>query len=293
MSFLPFEDIDFIEIEVSEKIEEKNLKSFILSNLELQNKKATHNEKIYLSFIKQLKSYQIFILSTNYKYFEFQLFEILYDKKTNLEEIYDLYFYKNYVILYKKGIFYYFQKIPENLNVDDFIALIVKKFDIKINRYKQFEKQELDELKNTYIQQNFKSFFQNINLQNNYSFKYFLFFLTFITTLFLNFIYEDIEIKKQKDLNKNSNFELEKVIKEHKFKSLEEKIKPILLSSNELELKAFEYNENHLKIVFDSKTKELIYDFIEKNKSLNFSPIITYIENSKTFQAVLNVQIPK
>ena len=44
MSFLPFEDIDFIEIEVSEKIEEKNLKSFILSNLELQNKKATHNE---------------------------------------------------------------------------------------------------------------------------------------------------------------------------------------------------------------------------------------------------------
>ena len=293
MSFLPFEDIDFIEIEVSEKIEEKNLKSFILSNLELQNKKATHNEKIYLSFIKQLKSYQIFILSTNYKYFEFQLFEILYDKKTNLEENYDLYFYEKYVILYKKGIFYYFQKIPENLNVDDFIALIVKKFDIKINRYKQFEKQELDELKNTYIQQNFKSFFQNINLQNNYSFKYFLFFLTFITTLFLNFIYEDIEIKKQKDLNKNSNFELEKVIKEHKFKSLEEKIKPILLSSNELELKAFEYNENHLKIVFDSKTKELIYDFIEKNKSLNFSPIITYIENSKTFQAVLNVQISK
>ena len=41
MSFLLFEDIDFIEIEVSEKIEEKNLKSFILSNLELNNKKYT------------------------------------------------------------------------------------------------------------------------------------------------------------------------------------------------------------------------------------------------------------
>lgn len=45
----------------TEKIEEKNLKSFILSNLELNDKKTTHNEKIYLSYIKQLKSYQIFI----------------------------------------------------------------------------------------------------------------------------------------------------------------------------------------------------------------------------------------
>jgi len=50
MSFLPFEDIDFIEIEVSEKIEEKNLKSFILSNLELTTKKP-HTTKKYTSHI--------------------------------------------------------------------------------------------------------------------------------------------------------------------------------------------------------------------------------------------------
>ncbi len=292
MSFLPFEDIDFIEIEVSEKIEERNLKSFILSNLELNNKKTTHNEKIYLSYIKQLKSYQIFILSMNYKHFEFQLFEILYEKNANLEEIYDLYFYKNYLILYKNGIFYYFQKISENLNIDDFMDLIVKKFAIKINSYKLFEKQELDELKSIFIHQNFKSYFKNISFKNSHSFKYFLFFLAFIATLFFNFIYEDIELKKQKNLDKNSNFEIEKVIKEHKFKSLEEKIKPIILIE-ELQLRVFEYDENHLKIVIDSKTKESIYDFIEKNKNFNFNPTITYIENSKTFQAVLNVQISK
>ena len=60
-----------------------------------------------------------------------------------------------------------------------------------------------------------------------------------------------------------------------------------------MQLRVFEYDENHLKIVIDSKTKESIYDFIEKNKNFNFNPTITYIENSKTFQAVLNVQISK
>ena len=95
MSFLPFEDIDFIEIEVSEKIEETNLKSFILSNLELNNKKINQNEKIYLSYISQLKSYQVFILPNNYKYFEFQLFEILYEKNANLKRFMIYTFIKN------------------------------------------------------------------------------------------------------------------------------------------------------------------------------------------------------
>lgn len=292
MSFLLFEDIDFIEIEVSEKIEEKNLKSFILSNLELNNKKYTQNEKIYLSYITQLKSYQIFILPTSYKYFDFELFEILYDESINLDEIYDLYLYKNYVVLYKNATFYYFQKISNNLDLDDFLTLIAKKFNIKINDCKRFEKFELDELKDLYKKQDFKSHFQNISFKNSHSFKYYLLFLAFITTLFFNFIYEDMKLKKEKSLEKNSSFELDRVIKEHKFRSLEEKIRPIL-SSVELELKSFDYDENHIKIVLNSKTKESIYDFIEKNKNFNLTPTIIYIENSKTFQAVLNVQISK
>lgn len=53
-------------------------------------------------------------------------------------------------------VFFITFKKSENLNIDDFMDLIVKKFAIKINSYKLFEKQELDELKSTFIHQNLK-----------------------------------------------------------------------------------------------------------------------------------------
>ena len=100
------ESFDFFEFEVSERIENKNLKNFLLSSLKLKNKILEKSDKLYLTYIEELKLYQLFILKHPFKQFEFLIFQQFY-KESNQEISFDLYIYDKFFCLYKNSNFYY------------------------------------------------------------------------------------------------------------------------------------------------------------------------------------------
>ena len=141
-NFSSTSQINFLEIEVSEEIDIKNLKKFISTSLSLNNKHLTSKDRIYLNYIKELKQYQIFILGKEYKYFDFQVFEQFFDKKDEYNE-YNLYICNNFFTLYKNGICYYFQNIDGNIKNNEFLEYINKRFFLEIKSIKEIEKNYL------------------------------------------------------------------------------------------------------------------------------------------------------
>lgn len=290
MSFLPFDEINLLEIEVSEKIEEKNLKKFIFNNFKLNNLDFL-NHKIYINHITQLNLYQIILLPKKFKYFEFQVFEQFYSNQDFSKDCYDLYLFKNHMVLYKNGAFYYFQNFTISINIDEFLILIGEKFKIEISNFRQINDESFESLKKEYLKKDIRSKLKFFNTKSNYSFVYYLLYIVLLVFL----LSYSLTFKKEEKKVEDSSSQMEKLIKEHQFLSLKSKIEPIfkLLKEFQVDLKNFEYDNSHLKIVLESNTKDNIFLFLEKNKNIILSSSINYLENSKTFQAVINVQLSK
>ena len=146
--YIPIKQIISLEINVSEKIDNENLKDFVLTSLSINNKIFSNKDLIYNSHIDKLNQYQMIVIDKNYKYVAFQIFELFYDKKV---EGLDLYLCDDFFCLYKNGLFYYYQTIEFSLTIEDFLEFINRKFNTKINNYIKIEKDYLEELKNKYL----------------------------------------------------------------------------------------------------------------------------------------------
>ena len=290
-NFSSTSQINFLEIEVSEEIDIKNLKKFISTSLSLNNKHLTSKDRIYLNYIKELKQYQIFILGKEYKYFDFQVFEQFFDKKDEYNE-YNLYICNNFFTLYKNGICYYFQNIDGNIKNNEFLEYINKRFFLEIKSIKEIEKNYLEDLKIKYLKNNKKNLLKMINLRNDYSFRIYLF---YITLLFFLFVFFNLNNKKKKkgQLQKEEATLLERIKNDFKFISLENKIKPIFesIAKYDLTLNSFEFKENSIKITMTASQRNPFYLFFEENKDILLSSSINYIENKNIYEAVINVRI--
>ena len=133
--YIPIKQIISLEINVSEKIDNENLKDFVLTSLSINNKIFSNKDLIYNSHIDKLNQYQMIVIDKNYKYVAFQIFELFYDKKV---EGLDLYLCDDFFCLYKNGLFYYYQTIEFSLTIEDFLEFINRKFNTKINNYLNF-----------------------------------------------------------------------------------------------------------------------------------------------------------
>ena len=139
--YIPIKQIISLEINVSEKIDNENLKDFVLTSLSINNKIFSNKDLIYNSHIDKLNQYQMIVIDKNYKYVAFQIFELFYDKKV---EGLDLYLCDDFFCLYKNGLFYYYQTIEFSLTIEDFLEFINRKFNTKINNYIKIEKDYLE-----------------------------------------------------------------------------------------------------------------------------------------------------
>lgn len=287
-NFSSTSQINFLEIEVSEEIDIKNLKKFISTSLSLNNKHLTSKDRIYLNYIKELKQYQIFILGKEYKYFDFQVFEQFFDKKDE----YNLYICNNFFTLYKNGICYYFQNIDGNIKNNEFLEYINKRFFLEIKSIKEIEKNYLEDLKIKYLKNNKKNLLKMINLRNDYSFRIYLFYITLLFFLFVFFNLNN-EFEEKGQLQKEEATLLERIKNDFKFISLENKIKPIFesITKYDLTLNSFEFKENSIKITMTASQRNPFYLFFEENKDILLSSSINYIENKNIYEAVINVRI--
>lgn len=295
MNILTINQIVYFEIDVSEKIEDKNLKDFIFTSLKLKNIPYTNQDKLAVNFVSQINQYQIFLLNKKFDFLEFQIFESLYENKDFVDDIYDLYICDDFFILYKNAIPYYFQRITNEINSNEFIEFLNRKFNIDISSFNRIDSTRFEELKNLYKTKKDRFSFKFINIKNNHSFMIYLLFLVFLISIFFSFIlnFENEILKKEEKINQSISFD--ELKNKYKFESVEKNIRPLFLAFEkyELNLIKMEFEEKSLNIVFESVDKNHIYSFLEEYKNIVINSSIKYLEDKKTYEVGLNVQIFK
>ena len=290
--YSPLNQQNFLEIEVTEKIKEKNLKKFINSSLKINNFDIKKSDKIFTTYIEELNIYQIFILENDYKYFEFQVFELFY--KDEIQKSFDLYLCEDFFCLFKNGSFYYFQRFSLNLPIEEFIEFLNKKFSIKIENYRRFDNNAFEKLKNEYLKSDIKTSFKPINKKSNYEFYFYIFYLIILIILFYSFYLEKITIKNSEFVS--NDFVSSKELKnKYQFSSFYENLDLLLkkIESENLDLISYEFKENIQKIVLISDSKENIYAFLEKNKNYLLSSSFNFLENKNLYEVVIYVKLSK
>lgn len=287
LAFTSTDKIKSLFIDVSEEIENKNLKKFIFTSLKLNNFEINKNDFIHINFISELKQYQVLVFPKEYKNAIFQIFELFYLDKNDLDT-FDLYFTNEFFCLYKNGNFYYFQNIESQFEINELVDYINKKFMLKIDNYKIIDNLELEELKNSYLEKNFKNRVQNFNKKDNYGFKIYLVYLIVILVSFLFFL-------ENKNETKNSFIaenEFDKLKKDSIFSSFSVDFDFLikLLQKHNLNLKSLEYKESRIKTTFYSTSKPDIYSLFEELKDRLISQEINYLENEKIYEAIIYVK---
>lgn len=296
LEYIPLKQLISLEIDVSEKIDSKNLKEFILSSFELNNITYNQNDSVYVNYLIEPNQYQIIIIDNKYKNAIFQIFELLYSQNTNKNiESFDLYLCEDFFCIYKNSQFYYYQNIELNLPVEEFVSFIGKKFGTKIDNFKEVNKKELEELKKDYLEKNKKTSLKKINLKNSYAFIYYLLYLFLLIPIFMYFyINEENRVSLQK-VDDNQSISIEQFKESITFKSIENDYKILLERINKYHLKIvlFEYKNNSFKIVINSKVKNDLYSFFSEYKKNLISSNIKYIEDKNLYEAVVYVRFFK
>lgn len=281
--------LTLLEVEVSEKIENKNLKNFIITTFKLKNITFNKNDKIFINYIKELKEYQIFILGEDFDFFDFQVFEQFYENKKEFEK-FDLYLCEYFFCLYKNSKIYYYQKLNQTIQKDELIEFLNKKFQINIDDFKQIDKNHFEELKKSFLEKNIKQNLHFFNLKQNYGLIIYILYL-FILIIISYFIFSNQEENKQIDDKQELN--IKDLQAKHKFQSFQKKLDLIFqnITINSLNLQSLEFRQNKIKLVLTSQKKENIYNFLEKNsKNINFSSI-NFIKESNLYEVVIDAKI--
>lgn len=277
-------DIHIHNIEVDEEIDKKSLKSFLLSNLGLQKITLNKNQKIIITYIKELKIYQLLIFDKSIKYADFQVFEKLEYIK---DDTFSFIIFQDFLYIFKNQEFYYIQNLQKDLNKDDFINFLKYRFSLDDILLRNISFEEFENLKKEYLKEKRKTTLKFFNYKQDFSFYIYIFYL-FLLILCLVFYF--LYFKDEKINEKPINYE--EIKQNYQFKSINKEFYTLLFTMQELNIKLEElkYLDNNLKITISSKNKDSILNFL-KSKDFVFlnSEIKSYDEN--LFKAQADVKI--
>ena len=284
-------DIMVVDIEVTEKIDYRYLKSFVLSNLKLKNISLENSDKLYVNYLEYAKEYQVFVVNSQFSFFDFEVFYTYYENRDF--EGFELLICSNFFVIFKDKRFFYYQKINQDLNQDDFVKFLNKKFNINISSIKIVSKDEFEKLKKDFINKNQintkyinKEGLKYIDLKANFSFYIYIFYL--LSVLFFGYYfyntYFNIVEKKEEPID------FEAIKSKIAFNSFEEKFYVISknIDKNRLVLNSFDYRHGTGKIVVSSSNKQNIDKFLESCDNV-ISSSTHFIEESKIFEATIDV----
>lgn len=284
-------DIIVVDIEVTEKIDYRYLKSFVLSNLKLKNISLENSDKLYVNYLEYAKEYQVFVVNSQFSFFDFEVFYTYYENRDF--EGFELLICSNFFVIFKDKRFFYYQKINQDLNQDDFVKFLNKKFNINISSIKIVSKDEFEKLKKDFINKNQintkyinKEGLKYIDLKANFSFYIYIFYL--LSVLFFGYYfyntYFNIVEKKEEPID------FEAIKSKIAFNSFEEKFYVISknIDKNRLVLNSFDYRHGTGKIVVSSSNKQNIDKFLESCDNV-ISSSTHFIEESKIFEATIDV----
>lgn len=285
-AFVPTKELIILELEVSEKIENKYLKNFVLANLKLKNISANQKDTLYINYLENTKEYQVFILPRNYDFFEF---EALYSSKNENFKGFELFICDEFFVIFEASKLFYMQRMKQNVKEEDFVEFLNKKFKIKIEKLRTINEEELNFLKEEFLNKKIsnKTDFIKISLAKDYSFFFYIFYLLLV--FYFSYYYYEKNLKIEEKVQKVS---YEEIKKRYHFNSFSDNFNKILedINKNNLKLIYFEFKQNRARIILSSKNKEDINKFLEATSKL-LSSSISFEEESNIFEALIDVEI--
>ncbi|WP_198305608.1 hypothetical protein [Arcobacter vandammei] len=284
--FYSLENIEIIDIEASEEIEKKNLKSFISTFFELKNINLSSNSKIVLNYIKELKIYQILLIKEKFNNLEIELF---YKLLENNEKEFISFIYEKYFLIFKNNKIYYIQNIDENIDNRELLSYLNKNFKITFDTFITINKDEL--YKNEIVKKTNIKFF---DIKKDYSFYFFLLYMFCLAFFCLLFFMQE-NYKSQESYEKENNLDIKILENAYKFDSFEQWLKKIFykLEQENLKVEKFSFIEDILNLEISSSNKDDIYKFLEDKDFVFLSSKIDFIENKNIYKAKIDVQIYK
>lgn len=282
-------NINILTIDVSEKINDKNLKDFVKSSLLLNEQVYKENDNIFALYIEENSSYEIIVMDSDFTHLIAEIFIINYiNKETNSI---DLYLCDDLFCIYKNSNLYYVQKIDYEFEFDELLTYIDKNLKLKIDNYERVDSLKVDELKTKFMQENLKSNLKNINLSVNYNFKIYLLYL-FVIFAFSLYYLSSLNVNPQKSYTSNNSFKINELKKKYLYKYFGDEFSDLLSKTKKykLKLEIVDYTNKYFKIVLLSSKKENLYSFLLEYKKRILENSINYIEASKNYECSLNVR---
>lgn len=130
---ISFEHIIHISQKTTEKITQKNLKSFLITSLEIHNYPKEFFNQIIYRYFPEKNIYEIYAYNSkgSKSILEYQIYENYYLKYNILPSLYDLFIYENYFCVYKDGSFCFAKdnRLYENEEILQYISYV---YDIDI-----------------------------------------------------------------------------------------------------------------------------------------------------------------
>lgn len=251
--------IEVLEIKVSERIDKKNIKSFLQTNIDSESIPLTNNSQIYYNFIKQFSIYQILIFDKDSPPSVFFI-----DTVEN-----ELVISNNYFAIFKNKKLFYYHKLEEKINIDELKLYIKSTLEIVISKVTYFEK-EFQNLNSEFLRN-----YSFIKLKKQNLFRVYMFYLIFLLSFSLfYFITLDMQEDKIDELSV-----LNKKMQEIKNRNEFFPVSPLLMKvfkdvkTNGLVLENFQLKNNVVNLKIKCVDKNRVFKMLEQYRNINISSI--------------------
>lgn len=260
--------LNSLNVKVTEKIIDKNLKSFCENSLLINNISPKNHMIFFINYIQETSSYQLIY---GLKTFKTTILNFIEEENfTQNSSKNTLLFNHTFFSIFKNQKLYYFQKLENFITKDELIEYIQTKLFIQIDDFIDILDDKIEEILSQ----------KNISKTDKYSFIFYciyLFLLLYVLFYILNKNDSPKEIPKptiSHPIFKPINYELSNIL---------EKIK-----EKNLQIKEINIEDNLSKLVILAKNKKEIYEFLNEYKPYVISNNTNYREGENSYECHIN-----
>lgn len=213
---LQLNEITNITIDTTTKISPKHIKSFLKTNIELNDITLDTEDRVFYRYISEVNIYEIYIINKpqNDAIFQFEIFKEL------SKNHYELFVTTSHIIIYKDNKFYFFKE-NKGYKTDDILQYIKYQYKIDKINIQDIDNIKLTNLEQQYFKNNSKSDIKYINIQSNNNFYYYIIFLITLIVYASLYIKEPVKPSNTKTQVYRNNYKIETIVKDMKTHNLE------------------------------------------------------------------------
>jgi len=300
MNIVDINDIDTFLIKSKQKIPNKYINDYLLTQIKTNNIILDYNSKIFYTYILGISSYQISILNikTNIKKNLIPIVDIFKVKYLNNSiKSTDLYITNSFISLYQNQNLVYFKTIDKRDHKEDILEFINQTLCIQLDNIYEIDDIKLQEYKKEYIS-NIKNI-HSLQYISKYSNKYVYFYISYcLVLLFFIFFYyfKNIYYINSDKLVLNELSKSKYIQFLNKYQNNSKVTKNLIyifevLGKYSIKLEKLDLKTSRLDITIISNNDNTFLEFLEdydKNALINS---IKYIKDSKLYEMNVNVRL--